>query len=378
MDWNQGIASSCHVGIVDRDTWLDTDSIPIMDGRIARSEDGILHTADITCRQFPVGKEILIRIWEIAMQNGESNRVAVFTGFATAPQTEIDGRIKKYPLKCYSVLQAADDMLLPLGWYAPVGVDVGLIIKELLSVTHAPIEVKGEIKTLKEAVVSEDNETRLSMAHKILDAAGKRLRLDGMGCITIEDMPTLAVAKYDPNDADAIEPQVTIDDDWYKCPNVFRAVNGNTTAIAKDESDSILSISQRGREVWMGESSSDYTEDETLSRYALRRLQEEQERAFSVKYDRRYNPDVFAGDLVWLNYPLQGIQGVFRVKSQTVNLGYGLQTAEEVVKVSIDAFTATSSVSQYDFSSIGRIVIPGNNYVVVPGDKRSTLMVGGV
>ena len=129
-------------------------------------------------------------------------------------------------------------------------------------------------------------------------------------------------------DTDMVEPKVSVENDWYSCPNVFRAVSDNVSAIARDEStDSRLSTVTRGREIWQEETNCDLSDNETLSAYAIRRLKELQNPARTVSYDRRYNPDVTIGSYVQLNYP--EISGKVKITSQSITLGYACTTAEE-------------------------------------------------
>ena len=43
-------------------------------------------------------------------------------------------------------------------------------------------------------------------------------------------------------------------------------------------------------------------------------------------------PDIFVGDLVRIRYPKQGLDSVFEVTSQKIELGPGGRTSEEVRK----------------------------------------------
>ena len=80
----------------------------------------------------------------------------------------------------------------------------------------------------------------------------------------------------------------------------------------------------------MEETNCDMNTGESIEEYARRRLKEEQERATKISYNRRFHPDVNVGDLVRLSYPAQGLQGVYRVTEQTIEIEYGARTAEEV------------------------------------------------
>ena len=53
----------------------------------------------------------------------------------------------------------------------------------------------------------------------------------------------------------------------------------------------------------------------------------------TAEYDRRYMPGIVPGDLVRLHYPEQKLDGVFNVESQSIELGYGAKTSEQVSTV---------------------------------------------
>ena len=151
----------------------------------------------------------------------------------------------------------------------------------------------------------------------------------GDGVIHIQPQPIQASAEL-VFGTDMIEPKISREYDWYGCPNVFRATSGDDSAIAIDDSDSEISVLSRGREIWAEDTSCNLKDGETLYEYASRRLKEEQMVAKRVSYSRRYNPDILVGDIIRLNYPQA--QGAYFVLSQSIDLGYGLTTNEEVVK----------------------------------------------
>ena len=67
-----------------------------------------------------------------------------------------------------------------------------------------------------------------------------------------------------------------------------------------------------------------------LAAYAQQRLKELQRPAREITYTRRFMPDLRPGDIVGINYPKAMIDGEFRIKSQTIELGYGCDTEETV------------------------------------------------
>lgn len=335
MDWRKGFRAQYYVTFVDPMTWRDTDRFEITTGSIKRSGTGLRHSADVSCKKYDQTTERLVRIWLDARQTGASSHEPLFTGLATAPEKDIDGYRADIPLTCYSVLKYAQDILLPLGWYATVGISGAELVKQLLT-TDTPLRatIIGNSPFLSQYIIAEDNENRLSMAEKILAAINWRLRLKGNGEIEICAPASKTITRFDPLSNDCLEPQLKAINDWYSCPNIFRAVMGDTSAIARDDSLlSPLSIPKRGREIWAEEKDCSLNKNESLAQYARRRLSEKQKNYISVNYNRRFHPDVLVSDLIELNYPAQGVSGTFYVDSQSITIGYGARTAEEVLRV---------------------------------------------
>ena len=330
MEWSKGFSALYHMTLVDPITWHDVGRVEITGGSIQRESDGMMQSADIDTREFPSG-ERYIRIYLDARQEGGGDTVALFTGLATTPDTDYNGVIESHTVQCYSVLKAADDVLLERGYYVPAGISADVILNQLLSVVPAPVEVADGAPSLLASIVADEDDTYLDMVQRVVAAINWRMRLTGMGEIVIEPKPKDAIMTFDPLDNDCIETQITASNDWYSCPNVFRAIDEDMTAIARDDSeDSPLSTINRGREIWAQDTSCDLNDNESIGEYAARRLREEQKNALSATYKRRFQPDIMPDDLIYLKYPEQGLNGVFRVTSQTIDLGYGATTSEEV------------------------------------------------
>lgn len=329
MDWSQGFSASYYGCYVDPVTWRDIQRFEIISGSIDRSTDELRESASITLSEYEQGTERWIRIYLDTKQNESGAHTALFTGLAATPSKDMDGNKTQYSLDCYSVLKPAKDILLQRGWYAPVETSSGAILRNLLS-GFAPVEIANNSPLLSQAIIAEDGETNLSMANKIINAIGWRIRIDGNGTINIIPQPIELSATFDTQTNDVIEPQVTYTHDWFDCPNCFRAVSDDLSSVAKDESNGPLSIPSRGREVWLQEDGVDLSDDESIAEYAIRRLKEEQAVATTVSYARRYDPEVYIGDLIRLKCPTLNISGVYSVLSQSVELGYGARVTEEV------------------------------------------------
>lgn len=333
MDWSKGYSASYYMTYVDPITWRDTGRVEITGGSIKRESSGLRESADIDCRVF--SGERWIRVYLDVKQNGSAAHDALFTGLATSPNLGANGNHLSTGVECYSVLKPCDDIMLPRGWYAPSGADSGEIIKKLMSVTPAPVNVSLNSPMLKTYIVAEDGETNLTMLEKILTAINWRIRINGDGTINIIPKTTQSLALFDPATNDIIELDVNIEQDWFGCPNVFMAVADDLMAIAKDESNGPLSISGRGREIWQAESGAELAAGESVGEYAKRRLRELQTIIKTVSYNRRYVPDIMPDDCITLNIQSSDYSavGLYKVKSQTINLGYNAQTSEVVSEV---------------------------------------------
>lgn len=330
VNWNKGLSASYYAGVVDAKTWRDLERFEITGGSITFKNDGLRNAADIDCVNYDKKKEVWVRIRLDARQGGERTNIPLFTGLASVPDRDINGVLVSNTIKCYSVLQPCEDVLLPRGWYALEGTNAEIVIKDLLSVTPAPVIFDGVMPNLAESIVAEEGENHLTMMEKVLIAIGWRLKINGMGEIVFSPYPTKEAVTFDAVKNDCIQTRITESYDWHSAPNVFRAISEDNAVTYKDESDGLLSISSRGREIWMEETGCNLSDRESLEGYAKRRLEEEQHINHTLSYTRRFIPDLYPNDIARLVYPKQKIDGLFSIVSQTISIGYGAPVSEEV------------------------------------------------
>jgi len=333
MEWAKGYTATYDLYQISPVTWADIQQLEFTGGSIDRSSKDLLQSADIDMTEKPNDGEIWVRIYLNARQNGDAERIPLFTGLTSAPERELDGRRESYKIECYSVLKPLDDIMLQRGWYAPAGIEGAKLVSDLLK-GFAPVTYSSGSQTISESIIAEDGETKLSMAQKILNAIGWHIVIDGMGDISIEPYDTANKAMFSTLQNDIVETDITDTYDWYSCPNVFRAVASTSTATARDDSEkSPLSTVNRGREIWAEETGVNLADNETLSQYAKRRLTELQTPSRTLSYKRRYVPELNVGDMVRISYPEVGLDGKFKITEQSIELGYACQTKEEVIEV---------------------------------------------
>lgn len=331
INWSEGYESSYHVRLVDPVTWKDKERLELESGSISRSNDGLRQSADIEPIDYSLGSDKFIRIWMDVRQGGNADRTALFTGMTSAPEQQIDGATIDTPVICYSVLKDAQDIDLPRGWYAAKGIIATDIIGELLTVCRAPVIIEAGAPRLSQHIVAEDGETNLTMTDKILDAIGWRMSISGDGTIRIAPMASAISAAYSAYENDCIETPFKIKRDRFSCPNVMRCIKGDESCVIRDiDPESELSIVRRGREIWKTENDVNLGDAESLETYTRRRLKELQTVALTASYNRSYDPRAYPSDKIRIHYPAQGVSGIFRIKSQKVQLDHCGTTAEEV------------------------------------------------
>lgn len=334
MNWNNGFSALYELYRVNPVSWQDAGAYELIAGQISKSEGGLIESADLTMSESP--GECWLRVYLKARQGESGERVALFTGLASAPQRNLNGNSVTYKAQCYSVLKPVEDTLTPRGYFVAAGVRGAEAAAELLSIGPAPVTYETASPTLTEAIVSEDRDTYLSMAQKILDSIGWRIRISGHGEVEILPKAETESARFDEYENDSIEVSITDTNDWYSTPNCLRVVSGSDAVEVKDNSDSVLSTSSRqiarggNGEIWAQESVSSLGDGETLQAYAERRLKELQGPARKLAYSRRFRPDVTIGDKVRLHLPGHEIDDIFTVTSQRITLSYGAKVSEEV------------------------------------------------
>ena len=328
MDWTKGFSASYIAMKVNPSTWEDEGEILITGGKIDRDiESALIESANIETTE-DLG-ELWIRLYLVAKQGDGAERIPLFTGLTSSPTRSLSGYNPSYSVDCFSVLTPCADRMLPRGWFAPKDGNGAAIIADLLGIAGAEVETFEGGGALTGAIVAESGETYLSMAHKVADAIGWQIRIDGRGKIHVEPFPDNPSVRFN-NDNDVIQPNIKDTRDWYSCPNVLRVTYESYAAIARDDDpESPLSTVNRGREIW-AEEAAQLSSSAPLAEYAQQRLKELQSPAREITYTRRFMPDLRPGDLVGIALPGADIDGTFRIKSQTVELGYGADT-EEVV-----------------------------------------------
>ena len=355
MDWIKGYSASYYMTIVDPSSWRDLRIVDITGGSINKTDTSLMESAQVELTE-NLG-EAWVRIYLDAKQANGGGRTALFTGLLQTPSTQWNGRIDSYSAECYSVLKAADDVILQRGWYALAGQNGVAIAARLLDATPAPVEVADDPPLLSTSIVAEDGETALTMAQKLVQASGWRMKITGDGTIRLCAPADLPAAILDTQTNDIVELSITDQQDLYSCPNVYLASSGDRTYTARDEE----SIERRGREIWAVEYNVALNAGESIMSYAIRKLEESKAAARQVHYSRRYLPDVTPGDIVQLRFPAQSIFGDYKITKQGISLGYAATVSEDCVET---YRIESPEIVQTEFF----LMTDGNDYLATDGN----------
>ena len=318
MDYTRGYTAAFRAAFVDPESWNDIGWFDIVSGNVNRTSEGLRHSATFSVREYGEELERWIRIYLDTEQDGSRARQALFTGIATSPTSEYRDNVINIPIQCYSVLKASEDIILPLGWYAPAGANVGRILQGLLKTTPAPKEIADTSAVLTETIIAESNENCLTMTDKILNVMGWRLQITGEGRIVISPRTEEPVISMGLNENAVIETSFNISHDFFGIPNYLRVTENDKTEVVVDETGGPLSVAERGREVQVAEDNTTRTDEEPLRAYARRRLKELQARSETVTYSRLYMPEINCEDIVELAFPR--LNGNYMVTNQTISL----------------------------------------------------------
>ena len=331
MNWNKSYSSTWRIYRVNRKTWADADILKGVDSAsITRTADGDLlesGSIEVTGDFQPD----YYRIVMIAEQGGDMVRTDVATMLFDIDSGEHNYGTAKAKAEGYSVLYPASTTVIPIGEYAPAGVDGAQYAADLLSsAINAPVEVEGSF-TLNEHVVHEVGAYVLDAAWAVLDAGGFVIQLDGRGVVHIQPKPIEPALIIDNQSKGILLNGIEYTSDASKIPNRYIVINdyNRTTAINDDPNSSVSTVT-RGYYVDEIDTSPTPVNGETYGEYANRRLSELSVLEIEHSYKREYAPDVYLYSIIRAS--IDGLQGDMRVQSQSIECKNGIQVSEKVTE----------------------------------------------
>lgn len=338
MDFARAYTASYEVARVDVGTWSAVERVTdVSSFSITRScteSVPMLETASMEVGEsFEDGWH---RLSLVAEQNGKERfNLGVFLFERSGSTYDHGTRTSK--AVGYSVLKPSNDILLPSGTYAPMGVNGAEFAASLLrETTPAPVSVYGSF-TLSNNVVFDVGMSSLAAAWAVLDAGGFCIQLSGDGTVNIMRMPDDPSIELSRLNSSLLVPGVSDDENLASVPNRYYAVESGEIAVAvNDDPASVVSYPSRGRWVDTVDTSPKRVNGETLTAYARRMLNAASTVTRKVTYSREYDPEVFPFSVVRGSMPDMGLDGDMRVLSQSLDCSHNIivnETAGQVVRV---------------------------------------------
>jgi len=343
-DWLSSMQQTFEYFIVDPNTWKDKERIDnVVSCTISRDlEADTLGSATIDITE-SVG-ECYIRVYLITIQNGVKERHPLGTFLVQTPSSSFDGKIRNVSMDTYTPLLELTEDQPDLGYYVPKKENIMDFAYRLVREhTRAPVVKTNCIETLFYDFVANTDDTWLTFAKDLVANAKYRFDLDEMGRILFspeQDTASLQpIWTYNDDNSSILLPELTMDHDLYKIPNVVEVIcsNGADTYYAKvmnDDSNSPISIQNRGRIIKHRDTNPSISGNPTqgkIQEYAEKLLREMSNLEYTITYTHGYCP-VRIGDCVSLNYTRPGLTNVkAKVIKQSIKCEPGCPVTETAI-----------------------------------------------
>ena len=331
MDWSQSYSAEWRVFKVNRKTWADGEMVRNVDSAdVSRTADGSL----LESGSFEVTGDFsndYYRIVMIARQGGEIERVEVATLLFDVVGGDYNYGRTVHSVDGYSVLYPANTTAVKIGAFAMAGTDGAKYAGDLLaSAINAPVSVDCSF-ILGENIVHELGETVLNAAWDVLEAGRCIIQIDGHGTVHIVKRPSASSLVLNSARKRLMSNGIKFESESSEIPNRYIVVDGNTiTKVVNNDPDSPVSRSSRGYYVDIIDTSPTPVNSETMEEYAERKLREMSVIKETREYSREYAPDVYPYSIIRAS--IDGMQGSYRVNSQTIKCEYGITVNEKAYR----------------------------------------------
>ena len=349
-DWLSSMQQTFEYYIVDPKTWANVKLIDNVTAcTITRdAEAETLGSATIDIIE-SLG-ECYIRAYLITIQNGVKERHPLGTFLIQTPSSNFDGKIRSVSMDAYTPLLELKENPPPLGYYIPKTANI-MDMSYQLTREHAraPVVKTSHDKNIEYDFVADTSDTWLSFLIDLMKAANYEFMLDEMGRILFAPTQELAALQpvwtFDDSNSSILYPDLDLDHDLYKIPNVVEVVysegyNGTDggmkyyARVVNDDPNSPTSTVNRGREITHRDTNPAIVGNPTesqINEYAYNLLRELSTLEYTVTYTHGYCP-VRLGDCVRLNYERAGLKGVkAKVVSQSISCEPGCPVTERAV-----------------------------------------------
>lgn len=344
IDWTASMKQSYEFYVIDPSTWKNDHQIDdITSATLDRdSEDSTLGSASFDCTG--VLDECYIRVYLVAIQNGETYKEVLGTFLVQTPSTSFDGRNKSITMDGYTPLLELKDTDPEIGYTVFAGDNIMDLVSALTAENcRAPVVPASSSDILYTDFVANLDDSWLTFLTDLMANANYTFSVDAEGRILFApDQETNAlqpVWEYTDDNSSILYPDVDMEQDLYGIPNVVEVVYSTGTSYmvataTNDSTSSPVSTVNRGRKVIYRETNPSVLgtpTQEYLDEYAEMLLREKSSLEHTVTYTHGYCP-ARVGDCVLLNYKKAGLKAIkAKVTSQSIKCETGCPVEETAV-----------------------------------------------
>ena len=283
-----------------------------------------------------------VRIYLIAVQNGNTHKVPIGTFLVQTPFESFNGITKKMSMDGYTPLIELKEKKPPIGFYVPMKNTAGIpnnvmdvVMKMTSEGCRAPIVKNSYPESLFKDFIADPNETLFDYVSALLSTIQHEFAIDEMGRVLFykkQEISSLSPTwTFTDDNASILLPEIDVSNDLYGVPNVCEVLysdgimNYQSTA-TNDDVNSPLSTVNRGRKIVYRETNPDIIGNPTgakIDQYAIRRLKELSNVTYRITFSHGYCP-VRIGDCVLINYKRAGLNNIkARIVTQTIQCDTG-------------------------------------------------------
>lgn len=343
-DWLSSMIQTFEYYIVDPNTWKDSKLIDNVISCTINRDAGAETLGSATIDIAESLGECYIRVYLITIQNGVKEKYPLGTYLVQTPSSSFDGKIRDVSMDTYTPLLELKEGMPPLGYSVAKKENVmDMVYRLTREHTRAPVITPNCTKKLFYDFVANTDDTWLSFLIDLMANAKYKFSLDEMGRILFapdQDTASLQpVWTYTDDNSSILYPDLTMEHDLYGIPNVVEVIYSSGTEqyyakVENNDSNSPISIANRGREILYRETNPSIIGDPTdnqINQYAEKLLRDLSTLEYRVSYSHGYCP-VRIGDCVRLNYSRAGLKNVkAKVVSQTITCEPGCPVSETAV-----------------------------------------------
>lgn len=344
IDWLSSMQQTFEYYTVDPSTWKDVKRIEnVLSCTIDRdSEAETLGSMTINAEE-SIG-ESYIRVYLVAIQNGNTYKKPLGTFLVQTPTWSFNGKTRDISIDAYTPLLELKENLPPIG-YSLLKDDniMDTAYRLCRERVRAPVVETTCSTTLYDDFVANTDDTWLTFLTDLIANAKYTFDLDELGRVLflpIQDAASLQpVWTYNDDNSSILYPDIDLDRDLYGIPNVVEVVYSSDhdtyhARVVNDDPNSPISTVKRGREIVYRVTNPDLYGDPTENQtqeYAERLLRTLSTLECTITYSHGYCP-VRLNDCVRLNYTRAGITDVkAKVIKQSIDCSAGCKVTETAV-----------------------------------------------